>query len=249
MKQDFTLAKEELRQIGILKISTDFYTEPKRKGSAFFVRSPKTEDRTASLALYPNSGRFCDFANGGRSGDVIGFVAYIKDINQWEALKELQAFYGLANAREQDKREAQRRIRQQQENERKKRERQQVFYRALLGEIDRLKCWADIYRIAIEKRLYEPFDEMWTYCANELQKTEYKLDILCSVDSKTYPRLKPYADNLSSDRYQWLLDVLGVLQEQGAFMPTAEEMEEITAQRNFELTKRPGIERRCSIEW
>ncbi|MCM1026384.1 MAG: hypothetical protein NC432_08095 [Roseburia sp.] len=234
---------------GICQVARDFYSMPKRKGSIFFVKSPRTNDKTASLALYPSSNRFCDFANGNQNGDVIAFVSYVKGINQWQALKELQAFYGLTNAREQDKQEAQRRIRQQQENERKKRERQQAFYQALRGEIDRLKQWADIYRAAIEKGLYEPFDQMWTYCANELQKIDYRLDILCAADLKTYPRLKPYADNLSGDRYQWLLDVLGVLQEQGTFMPTSGEMEEITAQRNFELTKRPGIERRCSIEW
>lgn len=247
MREDFKMVSQQLP--GICQVARDFYSMPKRKGSIFFVKSPRTNDKTASLALYPSSNRFCDFANGNKSGDVIGFVAYIKGCNQWEALRELRNFYGLINAREQDKQEAQRRIRQQQENERQKRERQQAFYQALLGGIDRLKRWADIYRTAIEKRLYGPLGEMWTYCVNELQKTEYKLDILCSVDSKTYPRLKPYADNLSSDRYQWLLDVLGVLQEQGAFMPTAGELEEITAQRNFELTKRPGTERRCSIEW
>lgn len=60
---------------------------------------------------------------------------------------------------------------------------------------------------------------------------------------------KAYHENLSSDRYQWLLDVLGVLQEQGTFTATAGELEEITAQRNFELTRQPGAERRCSVEW
>lgn len=250
MKQDFMLAKEELSQIGIVRVAADFYTEPKKRGSVFFVKSPATHDKTASLALYPNSNRFTDFANGNYSGDIIGFVAYIRGCNNWQALKELQAFYGLSDARELDKQEARWHIQLQQERERKKEERKQAFYRALYGEIDRLTNWAAIYRKAIEKEVFEPFNsDMWAYCVNELQKVDYRLDILCAADCKAYPRLKAYHEYLSSDHYQWLLDVLGVLQEQGAFTATAGELEEITAQRNFELTRQPRAVRRCKIGW
>lgn len=69
MKSDFALAKEELSQIGIKRVAADFYQEPRRKGSCYFVKSPATHDKTASLAIYPNSNRFCDFANGNLSGD------------------------------------------------------------------------------------------------------------------------------------------------------------------------------------
>lgn len=250
MKRDFVLAKEELSQIGILRIATDFYSEPKRKGSCYFVKSPETHDKTASLALYPNSNRFCDFANGNKSGDCISFVAYVKGYNQWEALKKLQAFYGLTDSREADRQEAQRRIQLQQQEERRKEERKQAFYRALWGEIDDLKRWAVIYSTAIEKELFEPFSDAWAYCVNELQKTGYKLDILTGVDCKAYPRLKACSENLPSDRFQWLLDVLEILQECRTFEATADEIKEITAQRDYELTRWPGgAVRRCKVEW
>ena len=161
MKSDFTLAKEELSQIGIVRVSRDFYTEPRRKGSCYFVKSPATHDKTASLALYPNSNRFTDFSNSNYSGDCIAFVAYVKGCNQWQALKELQAFYGLTDTREKDRQEAQRRIQLQQEQERRKEERRQAFYRALWTQIDDLKWWAVIYSIAIEKRLFEPFSDIY----------------------------------------------------------------------------------------
>ena len=249
MKSDFTLAKEELDRIGINRIANDFYAEPKRKGSVFFVRSPATNDKTASLALYPNSNRFVDFANGGMSGDCIAFVAYVRGCNQWEALKEMQAYYGLTCSKKEDRQEAQRRIQRQQMEERRRAERKQAFQTALNGEIDNLRRWVNIYRTAIEKRLYEPCSELWAYCVNKMQADEYKLDILCATESKTYPRLKPYSDNLPSDRYQWLLDVLDILAECGAFKATEEELKEIRAQANFELTRTPGAERRCKIEW
>lgn len=104
MREDFTLAKEELQRIGIKRVAADFYAEPKRKGSVFFVRSPAGTDRTASLALYPNSNRFTDFSNSNYSGDIIGFVSYIRGCNNWQALKELQSYYGLLDTR-QDKQE------------------------------------------------------------------------------------------------------------------------------------------------
>ena len=87
MKLDFITIKQQLP--GIVRVVSDFYAEPKRKGSVYFVKSPATHDKTASLALYPGSNRFTDFANGNLSGDCIAFVAYIKNINQWQALKEL----------------------------------------------------------------------------------------------------------------------------------------------------------------
>lgn len=249
MKSDFMLVKEELQRIGIKRVAADFYQDPRRKGSCYFVKSPATHDKTASLALYPTSNRFTDFANGGVSGDCIAFVAYVRGCNQWEALRELRAFYGLSDSREQDKQETKRRIRLQQQEERKRRERQQEFKVALFGAIEQLKQWAVFYRTAIEKALFEPLSDTWAYCVNELQKIDYRLDVLCAADSKAYPRLKPYHENQPSDRPQWLLDVLEVLQELGAFTATKAEKEEITAQRDFELTRQPGVERRCGIEW
>ncbi len=248
MKEDFLEVGEELNRIGIIRVAADFYLEPKRKGSNFFVKSPATHDKTWSLCLYANSNRFVDYANGRQSGDIIGFVAYVRGINNWESMQTLKDFYGIADSKEKDREEVQRKIRLQQERERQIRGRQQEFKTALYGEIDRLKRWIEVYTTAIEKRLFEPFTDLWAFCLNEKQIAEYHLDILTGNDT-TYRRLKPYHENLSSDRFQWLLDVLDILQEQGAFQATQGELTEIKAQRDFELIKKPGAERRCFIEW
>lgn len=250
MKSDFTLAKEELSQIGIVRVSTDFYTEPRRKGSCYFVKSPATHDKTASLALYPNSNRFTDFANGNYSGDCISFVAYVRGCNNWEALQTLKEFYGLTDSREQEKEEIRRRIELQQLEERRREQRRNAFYLALSGEIDRLKRWECIYRTSIERAVFEPFSDEWAYCLNELQKTGYKLDVLTGADCKAYPRLKAFHERLPSDRYKWLLDCLDVLQEGGAFTATPEELEEIKLQAAFEVQRKPGAAvRRCGVDW
>ncbi len=250
MKQDFRLAREELNSIGILRVSTDFYARPKRKGSCYFVKSPKSADKHDSMALYPGSNRFVDFANGGESGDIISFVAYTKGSNQWEALQTLRDFYGLTNAREENQAETRRRILLQQRQEREREERKRAFRAALLGQISDLRQWADICGAALEKGLYEPFSELWAYCIREREKAEYKLDILCAVDSQEYPRLKACNESLPSNRFQWLLDSLAILAECGAFQATREELKEIQEQAAFELRREPGAAvRRCSIEW
>ena len=238
MKEDFRLAREELGGIGILKVAADFYAEPRRKGSVFFVRSPKTTDKHWSLALYPGNNRFVDFANSGESGDIISFVAYIRDSDQWTALQTLRDFYGLTDAREKDREEIRRRILLQQREEQQRVERKRAFRAALSGEISRLRKWAGICSLALEKGLYEPHSELWAYCIHELQRTEYKLDVRSGADIREYPILK--YGNLPSDRPKWLLDSLAILAESGAFQATAEELKEL---------KEPGAERRCGIEW
>lgn len=246
MKEDFEVIKTQLP--GICKIVSDFYQQPKKKGSVFFVKSPKTADKHESLCLYPDSGRFVDFANGGFQGDSIAFLAYILDCNQWQALKELQAYYGLTDGQEQDKQELQRRIQLQKERERRKRRRKRAFKTALSARIDDLRRWENIYRLALKNRLYEPFTDEWEHCMNELHKTSYQLDILCASDCDSYRFMKT-SSRIPSDYWQWLLDVLSILVECGAFQATQNELAEIRAQRDYELTRKPEGERRCSIEW
>lgn len=248
-KEDFEMRIEELGRIGILRIATDHYMEPRRRGSNFFVKSPISSDRTWSCCLYPSNNRFCDFAGGNKSGDIIGFYAHIKNCNQWQALQILSAYYGLSDGK-QGKEEARKRIQRQQAEERKKVARKQAFHNALFGEIDRLKDWLNKYRLALKKGELEPFSDLWVYVMNKIQGVEYRLDILTASDMATYRRMKPSPDlGLSSDRPAWFMDCLAILAEVGVFEATEEEIKEITAQRDFELRRAPGRDRRCCVEW
>lgn len=249
-KEDFRMKIEELSRIGIIRIATDHYMEPRRRGSNFFVKSPISSDRTWSCCLYPSNNRFCDFAGGNKSGDIVGLYAYIKNCNQWQALKELTAYYGLTSDRQQDKEEARKRIQRQQAEERKRAARKQAFHNALFGEIDCLKDWLKKYRLVLEKGKIEPFSDLWVYVMNEIQVMECRLDVLTAADMATYRRMKSNSDlGLSSDRPAWLLDCLAILAEVGTFEATKEEIGEITMQRDFELRRVPECDRRCKIEW
>lgn len=156
------------------------------------------------------------------SGDCISFVAYVRRCNNWQALKELQAYCGLADSREQDRQETRRRILLQQEQERKKEERKKQFRQALYGCISSLKKWAYIYGTALEKCLYGAFSGMWCYCMDELEKINYWLDILCATGFKAYGCMKYHG------RYNtWLSDTLGVLESMGMSKATPGELKEI----------------------
>lgn len=189
-KEDFRTKILELNRIGIIRIVTDFYMEP---DSRLFVKSPKTADKTRSLKLYPNTGRFYDFATS-TGGDIVGLIAYLQGCNQWQALQTLSAYYGLSSDRQQDKEEARKRIQRQQEEERKRAARKQAFHNALFGEISRLKDKLGKYRLVLEKGKIEPFSDLWAYVMNEIQGAEYRLDILTAADMATYRRMKPNLD-------------------------------------------------------
>lgn len=166
-----------------------------------FIFSPFKKEKTASCKLYRNS--YYDFSTGA-GGDLIKFVAVILKINNREACQYLvQAFsLSISLSGGTDRREE---IERRQRERQRQEVREQEFKAALFGEIDSLKCRADVYRIALEKQLYEPFSDTWAYCIKELQKVGYKLDILCGADQEAYRRMKPKVElGLSSDRPQWL---------------------------------------------
>lgn len=250
MKEDFIAAKQELELIGIVRICEDFYMEPIRKSNnTYFTKSPKTSDTTESLALYADSDRFCDFANGSSSGDCIGFIGYIHDLNNWQALKMLQDYYHLSSSSERDRRSAVNQIRGQQLSECKKQERKQKFQNALNGEINALLDWKDICIDYLKNGELEPFTDEWCDCTNELQLCEYKLDVLCASDQVEYCRMKTSGGQLPTDRYKWILDCLDILQKSGRFHPTKAELEEIGEQKCFEVNRKQGETRRCNIGW
>lgn len=250
MKNDFLEAQKQLKAVGIVTISADFYMRPKRVGSRYYVKSPASKDEHWSCCLYPQTGTFCDFANGDKGGDCIGFLAYVRGVTNWEALKLLRDFYGLLDSDKESREEIRRKIRSQQAEERRKKERQREFETALNACIRDLKHDTEIYRAAIGKGGFEPFSDEWCHCVDRLDQAVYRSDILCGIGTG-YLRVKPdVGRGLPSDHPQWLLDTLEILGERGMFFPTDEEIKEIKAQRDFELTREPGRDRGFLLsEW
>lgn len=246
-KEDFKEKIEELNRIGIVRVCTDFHHAP---NSHLFVKSLATNDKNWSIKLYPATNTFCDYANGNKGGDIIRFIAYIQNINNWQALKLLQEYYGLSDDQEKNKEEVKKRIQQQQEEQKRTQERHQAFYTALFGCIDDLKKQEQNYKDILENKEIQPFSDVWCYAMEQLQSLGYRLNILCSIPSNEYRRMKPDATRgISSDRLAWLIDVLSILEADGIFKATEDEIREIQAQKDFESNRKPGKNRICSILW
>lgn len=248
MKENFIELLEQLQPIGIVRVCSDFYMPPNHK---YFVKSPATSDKHHSMRLYPATNTFCDFANGRIGGDMIRFVSYVRQVDNWVAAGELKEFYGVADSKELAKDNIRQRIQREQAEQRKKQERKHEFKQSLLGEIDALKALIYKYRLVLLKGQIEPFSDLWTYIINEIQYMNYKLDILCCVPNKEYVRMKPNSIlGFPSDRPEWLLDTLEILKNSGAFKATGNEVQELKKQAFFENADRePGKDRGCDIDW
>ena len=66
--------------------------EPNRSG---FIKSPFSQEKTASCKLYDGLGKgFYDFSTG-TSGDCIKFVAITQNIDNWKSAKMMAEAFGL----------------------------------------------------------------------------------------------------------------------------------------------------------
>ena len=66
----------------------------------YVVRNPKRSDRhLGSFSINMTTGKWSDFATGDRGGDLIGLVAYLKGISQYEAANGLSQMLGVGARR------------------------------------------------------------------------------------------------------------------------------------------------------
>ncbi len=142
-----------------------------------FILSPFGNEKTPSCKLYRNS--YYDFSSAA-GGDLIQFTAAVTSSNNWQACQYLvEAFslpYSLSGHT--DNREE---IRRRQEERQRERGKEENFKMARLSEIEHLRKWELLYIRVIEEKLFSPLSEMQAFVVAELQKTSYKLDILCAL--------------------------------------------------------------------
>lgn len=243
---DFQLIKEQLNEIGIYRVSSDLYYQPNSRG---FVKSPVTTDKTPSCKLYSDSNTYCDFANGNKGGDIISFIAYTHQLNNFEALKLLSEYYRIDMNDEKSAYERKWLIQKAKYEREQKRQRKKHFHQSRYELIDKLKSEEEILKNNIKSS--NPFSDVWCDCTNELKIVSYKLDVLCASDMNTYRRLKPKpSKGIGSDRPLWLLDCIEIPKQYGRFVPTEDEIKELKEQYRFELTERKiGVNRVCKVDW
>ncbi|MDO4943123.1 MAG: hypothetical protein Q4E73_09865 [Lachnospiraceae bacterium] len=171
MSEIFSAIKESLT---MRQVAEHFGYKVNKSG---FILSPFGNEKTPSCKLYRNS--YYDFSTA-VGGDLIRFTAALTDCNNWQAFQYLvEAFslpYSLSDQID-NREEIERRKRER----RRQQEREERFKEAKIVEINRLKKWEQLYKWAIEEKVYSPLSEMQAFVVSELQNVSYSLDILCGL--------------------------------------------------------------------
>lgn len=248
-KIDFLETINELNEngIGILQISRDLYISPVKRGTVWFAKSPVSTDRTWSLALNPETNSFTDFANCNTGGDIIRFVAYVHETNNWQALGMLRDFYGLSNSQERNREDIRQRIYLEQQEKQRQKIRKREFRTALVGAIERLKHEEFNYRRLFQDAVACGDDVAISWLIGELGNLAEQLNTLCAVSTRYWRLKENSAKGLPSDRPAWLLDSMRILRNEGFFEPTKEELKEIQSVADLGNLQRPGWNGRCVV--
>jgi hypothetical protein len=68
----------------------------RRRGREWVARNPTRNDRQpGSFSINMQTGRWAEFATGAAGGDVINLYAYLRNIGQGEAARELARLLGI----------------------------------------------------------------------------------------------------------------------------------------------------------
>jgi len=70
----------------------------KQVGYEWVSRNPKRADKKpGSFSINMNSGKWADFATGDQGGDPVSLAAYLFDLKQGEAAREIAQMLGVSN--------------------------------------------------------------------------------------------------------------------------------------------------------
>lgn len=172
MKENFEIIKAE---VNINDVATRLLGEP-IKG---MYKYPG--ERTASLKIYPETRSFYDFGRG-VGGDVIRLWSHVKGCDNWEAMNEIAAIFGVsAVLNETDRKSTTERIRQQEKAQEKRRQAERREQKQWVMQVDRLHEELELYDNLLNSPHIPPLSWVWTWCMNGKQLAEYELDCLCGI--------------------------------------------------------------------
>ena len=174
MKENFESVKA---QVDIKDIATYLLGKPCQG----MYRFPG--ERTASIKIYPDTQSFFDFGRN-IGGDSIRMWSHVKGCDNWTALQELSAVYGVStdlNTADRksiaERIEAQKAAQKEREQDEKRRQKQWVM------QVDRLKAQEELCNNLLESPYIQPFSDVWCWLINLKQIVSYRLDCLCEIEN------------------------------------------------------------------
>ena len=139
-------------------------------------------EKTASLKIYPETRSFYDFGRG-VGGDVIRLWSHIKGCDNWAALREICALYGISTAlNETDKENIVAKIKRQEEAQERRRQAERRRRKRWVKEVERLQEWRKLCQDLLDSGHLPPFCDVRSWCYSEIQIADHKLDVLCGIE-------------------------------------------------------------------
>lgn len=169
MKQDFEQVKDlvDIESVAV-------YLMGESRGGMF--RYPT--ERTPSIKIYEETQTFFDYGRN-LGGDCIRLYSHVKNISNWDALKEIRETFGVDKSCDN---EGIRKKIEEQKAEQREKERAKKFKQKLWRDkVDDLKNRLDRDNTLLEGHA-KPFTDVWKWSLEDKQLVEYKLDILCGIE-------------------------------------------------------------------
>ena len=172
MTEDFKIFR---KQVHIQDVATYLLGKPCRG----MYRFPG--ERTPSIKVYPETNSFYDFGRG-IGGDCVRLWSHVKGCDNWTALQEVAAVFGVSMAlNETDRKKITERIRRQEQAQREREQAEKRKRKQWIAQVDRLHEELELYDNLLNTPHIPPLSWVWTWCMNGKQLAEYELDCLCGI--------------------------------------------------------------------
>lgn len=139
-------------------------------------------ERTPSIKIYKETGSFFDFGRA-KGGDAVALWAHIRNCDNWQALNEIAALYGISTAlNETDKKSITERIKAQKKAQKEREQGKKRRQKRWVKEVERLQEWRKLCQNLLDSDHLPPFCDVRSWCYSEIQIADHKLDVLCGVE-------------------------------------------------------------------
>ncbi len=170
--------------------------EPNRSG---FIKSPFSQEKTASCKLYDGLGKgFYDFSTG-TSGDCIKFVAITQNIDNWKSAKMMAETFDLPV----DMKNTHLTRNKVQELERKREQEiraKKVEKSRWVNRVDELKAKIEMYENLLKSEHIPVFSTVWCWCVDLRMKSIVELNELCGLETMSADLKLPIRQGMKTQK-------------------------------------------------
>lgn len=173
MEENFQIIKA---QVGIESVAQHLLGQPVHG----MYRFPG--ERTASIKIYEKTQSFYDYGRNA-GGDAVALWAHVRNCNNWEAMNEIAAVFGISTAfNETDREDIVAKIKRQEKAQKEREQAKKRKRKQWVKEVERLQEWRKICQDLLDSGHLPPFCDVRSWCYSEIQIVDHKLDVLCGVE-------------------------------------------------------------------